>query len=170
MYLRLSEAFAMRTARAMEKIQAIDSHTAGEPTRLVISGGPGLGGGPLRQRLERFRSHNDSFRSTVVNEPRGSNVLVGALLCEPRRDSRQTATDRPYQRSHLVSGHRPRGFRDRNISSYRASCYGLSARPHDGHSHRALSAVALRGMAGPGVRRPRTDAFSCETMTPQERQ
>ena len=67
----------------MEKIQAIDSHTAGEPTRLVISGGPGLGGGPLSQRLERFRSHNDSFRSTVVNEPRGSNVLVGALLCEP---------------------------------------------------------------------------------------
>ena len=67
----------------MEKIHVIDSHTAGEPTRLVISGGPDLGGGPLRQRLECFRSHNDSFRSTVVNEPRGSDVLVGALLCEP---------------------------------------------------------------------------------------
>ena len=61
----------------------IDSHTGGEPTRVVISGGPDLGSGPLIERLERFRSHHDRFRSAVVNEPRGSDVMVGALLCEP---------------------------------------------------------------------------------------
>jgi 4-hydroxyproline epimerase len=61
----------------------IDSHTGGEPTRVVVSGGPDLGTGPLAERLERFRSEHDSFRSAVVNEPRGSDVMVGALLCEP---------------------------------------------------------------------------------------
>ena len=66
-----------------QRIAVIDSHTAGEPTRLVIAGGPDLGDGPLQQRQERFRKHDDDFRSAVVNEPRGSDVLVGALLCEP---------------------------------------------------------------------------------------
>src|SRR5262249_12013683 len=65
------------------RIEVIDSHTAGEPTRLVLSGGPDLGSGPLVDRLQRFRNTHDDFRSAVVNEPRGSEVLVGALLCEP---------------------------------------------------------------------------------------
>ena len=65
------------------KVQIIDSHTGGEPTRLVISGGPDLGSGPLSARLGRFRAQHDDFRSAVVNEPRGSDVMVGALLCEP---------------------------------------------------------------------------------------
>ena len=64
-------------------VEVIDSHTGGEPTRLVVSGGPDLGRGPLRDRLERFRAGHDDFRSAVVNEPRGSDVIVGALLCEP---------------------------------------------------------------------------------------
>jgi 4-hydroxyproline epimerase len=64
-------------------IQVIDSHTAGEPTRLVLSGGPNLGAGPLGARLDRFRSQCDSFRAAVACEPRGSDVLVGGLLCEP---------------------------------------------------------------------------------------
>jgi 4-hydroxyproline epimerase len=68
----------------LNPIKVLDSHTAGEPTRLVIEGGPDLGTGPLAARLERFRRGHDSFRSTVVNEPRGSDVLVGALLCEPQ--------------------------------------------------------------------------------------
>lgn len=67
----------------IKHVQVIDSHTGGEPTRLVLDGGPDLGAGPLSERLERFRSHHDAFRSAVVNEPRGSDVLVGALLCEP---------------------------------------------------------------------------------------
>jgi 4-hydroxyproline epimerase len=65
------------------RVRVIDSHTGGEPTRLVVSGGPDLGTGPLSERLELFRSQHDCFRSAVVNEPRGSDVIVGALLCEP---------------------------------------------------------------------------------------
>lgn len=67
----------------MRRISVIDSHTGGEPTRLVLEGGPDLGGGPLDQRLDRLRDEHDAFRSAVVNEPRGSDVLVGALLLEP---------------------------------------------------------------------------------------
>lgn len=65
------------------RVRVIDSHTGGEPTRLVVSGGPDLGSGSLSERLERFRSRHDAFRSAVVNEPRGSGLMVGALLCEP---------------------------------------------------------------------------------------
>jgi 4-hydroxyproline epimerase len=65
------------------RVRVIDSHTGGEPTRLVVSGGPDLGTGPLSQRLELFRNQHDCFRSAVVNEPRGSDVIVGALLCDP---------------------------------------------------------------------------------------
>ena len=65
------------------RVRVIDSHTGGEPTRVVIGGGPDLGDGPLAARLERFRAQHDEFRSAVVNEPRGSDVMVGALLCEP---------------------------------------------------------------------------------------
>jgi 4-hydroxyproline epimerase len=67
----------------VQRIQVIDSHTGGEPTRVVVTGGPDLGRGSLMERRERFREQFDWFRSAVVNEPRGSDVLVGALLCEP---------------------------------------------------------------------------------------
>jgi 4-hydroxyproline epimerase len=70
---------------AETRIQVIDSHTAGEPTRLVIEGGPDLGEGPLEGRVARFRDRFDHFRSAIVNEPRGSDPLVGALLCTPHR-------------------------------------------------------------------------------------
>ncbi|MFZ0745980.1 MAG: proline racemase family protein [Terracidiphilus sp.] len=64
-------------------IQVVDSHTAGEPTRVVLDGGPALGSDGLANRLRRFATEHDDFRSAVVNEPRGSDVVVGALLCEP---------------------------------------------------------------------------------------
>lgn len=67
----------------MKRIQIIDSHTGGEPTRVVISGGPNLGSGSVADQLRVFREKHDDFRSAVVNEPRGSDVLVGALLVEP---------------------------------------------------------------------------------------
>ena len=67
----------------MRRIQIIDSHTGGEPTRTVISGGPDLGTGSMAERREIFRSRFDDYRSAIVNEPRGSDVIVGALLCEP---------------------------------------------------------------------------------------
>ncbi len=61
----------------------VDSHTGGEPTRLVVSGGPDLGHGSMAERLQRFRSEHDAWRRALVNEPRGNDVLVGALLCQP---------------------------------------------------------------------------------------
>lgn len=69
------------------RVKVIDSHTCGEPTRVVISGGPDLGGDSLATRVERFRTQHDDFRSAVVNEPRGSDAIVGALLCAPVDDS-----------------------------------------------------------------------------------
>jgi 4-hydroxyproline epimerase len=42
-----------------------------------------LGNGPLKQRLQKLQLEHDNFRSAVVNEPRGSDVMVGALLCQP---------------------------------------------------------------------------------------
>ena len=65
------------------RIHIVDSHTGGEPTRIVLEGGPPLGHGTLAERLAIFRDHFDHFRSAVVNEPRGSDAIVGALLCEP---------------------------------------------------------------------------------------
>ena len=67
----------------MQRIKVIDSHTGGEPTRIIIEGGPDLGTGPLPDRVALFREKFDHIRSAVVNEPRGSDVLVGGLLCEP---------------------------------------------------------------------------------------
>jgi 4-hydroxyproline epimerase len=64
-------------------VRVIDSHTGGEPTRVVVEGAPDLGAGSMAERLARFRESHDRFRSAVVNEPRGSDVVVGALLCEP---------------------------------------------------------------------------------------
>ena len=65
----------------------VDSHTGGEPTRVVIGGGPNLGNDALSNRVERFRNEHDDFRSAVVNEPRGFEGVVGALLCEPVDES-----------------------------------------------------------------------------------
>ena len=68
---------------AVRRISIIDSHTGGEPTRVVITGGPELRGNSMTERLESFRKDHDRFRSAIVNEPRGSDAMVGALLCEP---------------------------------------------------------------------------------------
>ena len=73
----------------MHKIRVIDSHTGGEPTRLVIEGGPDLGQGPLSERARRFAKEHDAWRSAIVNEPRGSDVVVGALLVPPHREDCQ---------------------------------------------------------------------------------
>ncbi|MGL4242552.1 MAG: proline racemase family protein, partial [Beijerinckiaceae bacterium] len=64
-------------------IRVIDSHTAGEPTRLIVSGGPDLGRGPLSERREIFARDFDKLRSFVVNEPRGHDAVVGGLICDP---------------------------------------------------------------------------------------
>ena len=67
----------------MRRIRIVDSHTGGEPTRVVVVGGPDLGTGPLSERLALLRDRYDEFRSAVVNEPRGSDAIVGAWLVRP---------------------------------------------------------------------------------------
>src|ERR1044071_496704 len=69
-----------------KRIRVIDSHTGGEPTRVVVEGFP-LITGSIKQRLDTFRREHDKLRSAIVCEPRGHDAVVGALLCEP------TATD-----------------------------------------------------------------------------
>jgi 4-hydroxyproline epimerase len=64
----------------LRRISVIDSHTGGEPTRVVIGGFPDLGRGSIAERLQIFRTHYDHVRSAVVCEPRGSDVIVGAVL------------------------------------------------------------------------------------------
>ncbi len=63
-------------------MRVIDSHTEGEPTRLIIEGGPDLGRGTMAERRDRFARDFDSIRRMAILEPRGSDILVGALLCE----------------------------------------------------------------------------------------
>jgi len=67
----------------MQRIQIIDSHTGGEPTRLVIGGFPDLGTGSMAERRALLAAQHDAWRATTVLEPRGNDVIVGALLCEP---------------------------------------------------------------------------------------
>jgi 4-hydroxyproline epimerase len=67
---------------SVRKIKAIDSHTGGEPTRVVIDGFPELKGS-MRQRIDIFRRHHDRLRSAIVCEPRGHDAVVGALVCGP---------------------------------------------------------------------------------------
>ncbi len=64
-------------------VEVVDSHTGGEPTRVVIAGGPELCGGSVAERLAVFREKHADFMRAVITEPRGSDVLVGALLVEP---------------------------------------------------------------------------------------
>src|SRR5713226_6012541 len=71
------------SADEWKRISIIDTHTGGEPTRIVYAGGPDLGTGSLLERRARFREKFDPWRSAIVNEPRGSDAMVGALLCEP---------------------------------------------------------------------------------------
>ncbi len=64
-------------------MRVIDSHTEGEPTRLIVEGGPALGSGPLAERRRLFAKRHDAVRAFTLNEPRGFDAMVGALLCEP---------------------------------------------------------------------------------------
>jgi len=75
---------------SLRLMRVVDSHTAGQPTRVIVEGAPHLGDGPLSERLAKLRNSHDRFRSVVVGEPRGSDALVGALLCQPTDPSCQT--------------------------------------------------------------------------------
>jgi len=67
----------------IHRIEVLDSHTGGEPTRLVISGFPYLGGGTMADQCAVLARDFDNWRAATLLEPRGSDVIVGALLREP---------------------------------------------------------------------------------------
>ena len=89
----------------MHSLDIIDSHTGGEPTRVVVAGFPDLGGGSLAEQRQRFAQRFDRWRSAVACEPRGSDPVVGALLLPPqspgaragRRGFQQRAGRRVFQ-------------------------------------------------------------------------
>lgn len=64
----------------MERLRLIDSHTGGEPTRVVIEGLPDLGGGTIAAKRDRLKRDFDRYRTAVIGEPRSSEVAVGAYL------------------------------------------------------------------------------------------
>lgn len=67
----------------MKRITFLDSHTGGEPTRLIPSLPFDLGSGTVAEKLAHLNRDHDHFRTTVLNEPRGSDGMVGAYLVEP---------------------------------------------------------------------------------------
>ncbi len=67
----------------MKRIHVIDSHTGGEPTRLVIDGFPDLAGSTLAEQRDTLREQHDRWRRACLLEPRGNDVLVGALYRPP---------------------------------------------------------------------------------------
>jgi 4-hydroxyproline epimerase len=64
-------------------IRVVDSHTEGEPTRVVIEGWPQPRGATMADRLEDVRARHDYLRTAVLAEPRGHAAVVGALLTSP---------------------------------------------------------------------------------------
>ncbi len=72
-------------SNTVKTIRVLDSHTGGEPTRLVLEGFPDLGNGSMAERLEILKNQFDHYREAVILEPRGNDVLVGALLCPPQK-------------------------------------------------------------------------------------
>ncbi len=73
----------MVTNSASQKIRVIDSHTGGEPTRVILTGGPDLGHSSVGDQLRYMHTNHDRFRAAMVTEPRGSELMVGALLVPP---------------------------------------------------------------------------------------
>ena len=67
----------------MKRLHVIDSHTGGEPTRLVMQGFPALHGRSLAEQRDEVRERHDHWRRACLLEPRGNDVLVGALYCPP---------------------------------------------------------------------------------------
>ena len=64
-------------------MHVIDSHTGGEPTRVILDGGPDLGSGPLAERARLLANRHEQFYRSILREPRGQAAMVGALLVEP---------------------------------------------------------------------------------------
>ncbi|MDN8549627.1 proline racemase family protein [Microbacterium sp. NM3R9] len=72
----------MRTTRVFH---AVDSHTEGMPTRVIVGGVGTLPGATMEERRQRFMAENDGLRQLLMNEPRGHSAMSGAILQPPTR-------------------------------------------------------------------------------------
>ena len=101
-----------QTSDLPRRIQVIDSHTAGEPTRCVISGGPELGGGSVAERLERMRSHHDVYRRAILLRAARLRRPGRRTACgtgQPRRRDRRDLLQQRRLSRHVRPRHHRRG-------------------------------------------------------------
>jgi 4-hydroxyproline epimerase len=68
---------------APRMIRIVDSHTEGEPTRVIVEGWPQPRGATMAERRDDLQANADHLRRAVVCEPRGHSAIVGALLTPP---------------------------------------------------------------------------------------
>ena len=66
-----------------QSFQTIETHTAGEPTRIIVAGFPEPEGSTMMERKVFYEKNYDAYRQALMAEPRGHHDMVGALLMEP---------------------------------------------------------------------------------------
>ncbi|HHY95957.1 MAG TPA: proline racemase, partial [Firmicutes bacterium] len=71
--------------RARMVIHCVDSHTAGEPTRVVVAGLPPIPGRTMAEKKTYLQAHHDTVRCGLLREPRGHHDMFGAILLPPTR-------------------------------------------------------------------------------------
>ena len=64
-------------------VAAVDSHTCGEPTRIIVGGAPVLKGDTMAEKWVDFKTNHDEFRRFIMTEPRGHSDMFGAILVPP---------------------------------------------------------------------------------------
>ena len=69
--------------RYPDRIVTIDSHTLGEPTRLLIGGAGNLPGNSIKDKRDYFESRYDHVRMLLTREPRGHRGIMAAVVTEP---------------------------------------------------------------------------------------
>ncbi len=99
-----------------------------------VEGGPDLGSGTLAERRNRFRETADQFRQRAINEPRGWDAVVGALLCEPADASCATGVIFFNNTGYLnMCGH------SASVSPSRCTIWDGSTSAFNGLKHRSAS-------------------------------
>lgn len=70
-------------AKAEKTFLVVDSHTMGEPTRIILNGFPPLSGKTMMERKQYLCRHFDHYRTALMLEPRGHKDMFGALVTDP---------------------------------------------------------------------------------------
>lgn len=68
---------------AIRSIHAVDSHTMGEPTRIIIGGIPNIPGKTMAEKKLHLEEHMDHLRTATMLEPRGHNDMFGSIITAP---------------------------------------------------------------------------------------